>query len=236
VNHDFRSRVIMPIVLPIVVLATIAAFVGAIALTLLYNTKGGSLALAAAAAGGILFTVSLATSQDKLELPQRGVVIFAAALPILVGAGFALGLIGDIDDGARMANVQPLITVPDDAPIIAAENSNEFCVYEDGACTGALTEWEVVPSAETEQVTFVFENLDPTGTQHNVVITDLAGDAENPGAGDTTYLSSTLIPGGASEGFQSDEVTWDDLPDEWYFVCALHSTMNGVGRVVSDDA
>jgi hypothetical protein len=236
VNDDFRSRVIMPIVLPIVVLASIAAFVGAIALTLLYNTKGGSLALAAAAAGGILFTVSLATSQDKLQLPQRGVVIFAAALPVLVGAAFALGLVGDIPDDARMANVQPLITVPADAPIIAAENSNEYCEYEDGVCGPVVTEWEVVPSAETEQVTFVFENLDPTGTQHNVVITSLDGDADNPSAGDETFVSSPLIPGGTSDGFQSDDVAWDDLPDEWYFVCALHSTMNGVGRVVSDDA
>ena len=233
-NHDFRSRVIMPIVLPILVLVTIAAFVGTIALTLLYNTKGGSLALAAAAAGGILFTVSLATSQDKLRVPQTGVVIFAAALPVLVGGAFALGLVGDIADEARMANVQPLISVPDDAPIIAAENSNNFCVYEDGACAGELTEWEVVPSAETEQLTFLFENLDPSGTQHNVVITDLAGDASNPGAGDTTFASSSLIPGGTSEGFQADEVTWAELPEEWYFVCALHSTMNGVGRVVED--
>lgn len=235
-NHDFRSRVILPIVLPIVVLASIAAFVGAIALTLLYNTKGGSLALAAAAAGGILFTVSLANSQDKLALPQRGVVIFAAALPILVGAGFALGLVGDIPDDTRMANVQPLISVPDDAPVLAAENSVEYCEFQDGACGPVVTEWEVVPSQETEQVTFVFENLDPTGTQHNVVITSLEGDADDPSPGDETFLSSSLIPGGTSDGFRSEDVTWDDLPDEWYFVCALHATMNGVGRVVADDA
>lgn len=226
----------MPIVLPILVLGTIAAFVGTIALTLLYNTKGGSLALAAAAAGGILFTVSLATSQDKLRLPQTGVVVFAAALPVLVGGAFALGLVGGIEDEARMANVQPLISIPEDAPIIAAEDSSNFCIYEDGECAGVLEEWDVVPAAETDLVTYVFANLDPTGTQHNVVITDLAGTADDPSPGDTTYVSSPLIPGGTTDGFQSDDVTFDDLPEEWYFVCALHSTMNGVGRVVEDAA
>ncbi|MCC5947206.1 MAG: hypothetical protein JJT89_02015 [Nitriliruptoraceae bacterium] len=233
-NDDFRSRVIMPIVLPIAVLATIAAFVGTVALTLLYNTNGGALALAAAAAGGILFTVSLATSQDRLELPQRGVVIFAASLPILVGAGFAAGIIGDIDDDARMANVQPLITIPEDAPVIAAENSVEYCFFEDGECGDVVDVWEVVPSAESDLVSFRFENLDPTGTQHNVAILELEGSVDDPQPGGSLGIASSLIPGGESDGYQDESITWDELPEEWYFVCSLHATMNGVGRVVEE--
>lgn len=231
-NDDFRSRVIMPIVLPIVVLSSIAAFVGAVALTLLYNTNGGALALAAAAAGGILFTVSLANTQDKLGVGQRIVVLGAAAVPLLVGAGFATGIIGDIDDDLRMANVQPLITIPEDAPVIAAENSEEYCFFEDGQCGEVVEVWEVVPSAETDLVTFRFENLDPTGTQHNVAILELEGSVDDPQPGESLGIASALIPGGTSDGYQDESITWDELPEEWYFVCSLHATMNGVGRVV----
>jgi hypothetical protein len=171
VRSPVVSRIVLPIVLPIAVLLAIATFVGAVAITLLYNTKGGSLMLAAVAAGGILFTVALAASQDRLSVPKRGIVLFAAALPLLVGGAIGLGLIGDVDDADRMANVQPLLVVPDDAPVIAAENSLEFCIGPEGACD-PVTDWDVVPSAETESLVFLFDNRE-VGVQHNVVITDL---------------------------------------------------------------
>lgn len=225
------SRLVLPILLPIAVLLTMAAFIGAIALTLLYNTHAGSLALAAVAAGGILFTVSLAASQDRLNGPKRVVVLFAAALPIAAGAAVGLGLIGDVDDDDRMINVQPLLVIPDDAPVIAAVNSVEFCLGPEGACE-AIDEWEVVPSAETDALSFLFDNRE-VGVPHNVVITDLAeGDAPAPGS--TTFVSSAVVNGPVIDYYVSDDLTWSDLPDEWYFFCAIHPAMNGVGRVAAD--
>lgn len=224
------SRIVLPIVLPIVVLLTMAAFIGTIAVSLLYNTHTGSLALAAVAAAGILFTVSLASSQDRLTAPKRSVVLLAAALPLIVGGGIGLGLIGDVDDSDRMINVQPLLVVPDDAPIIAAVNSVEFCLDEGDQCV-AIDEWEVVPSAETDDLIFVFDNRE-VGVPHNVVITDLAEDADRPSLGGTTFASSTLIEGPQIDAYVSRELTWSDLPDEWYFFCAVHPNMNGIGRVV----
>ncbi|MEX0831650.1 MAG: hypothetical protein WD007_03525 [Nitriliruptoraceae bacterium] len=226
------SRIVLPIVLPIAVLGSIAAFVGAVAISLLYNTHTGSLALAAVAAGGILFTVSLATSQERLGGRKRTVVLFAAALPLLVGAGIGLGFIGDVDDADRMINVQPRLVVPDDAPVIAAVNSVEFCIDDNGGCT-AIDEWNVVPAADTDDLIFVFDNRQ-VGVPHNVVITDLADGVDDPAPGGTTFASSTLIEGPEVNAYISSELTWSELPDEWYFFCAVHPNMNGVGRVITD--
>lgn len=225
------SRIVLPIVLPIAVLLTMAAFIGTVAVSLLYNTHIGSLALAAVAAAGILFTVSLASSQDRLTAPKKSVVLLAAALPLLVGGGIGLGLIGDVDDADRMINIQPLLVVPADAPVIVAVNSVDFCLDENGTCV-AVDEWEVVPSSDTDDLIFVFDNRE-VGVPHNVVITDLAEGAESPSAGSTTFASSTLIEGPQVNAYVSRELTWSDLPDEWYFFCAVHPSMTGVGRVVT---
>ena len=229
-NNDFRSRVLMPILLPLAVLVSMAAFVGVIALLLLYNTKGGALMLAAVAAGGILFTVSLATSQDKLDAPRRGVVAFAAALPLLVGAALATGLIGGIADEDRMINVQPLITIPEDAPVIAAQDSLDFCLLDEaGACETTQT-WEVVPSEEVDTIAFVFVNLE-AGVPHNVAITELEGTVDDPQRGET-ILASAIVNGVVEDYYVDDTLTWDDLPENWYFLCDVHPNMNGVGTVV----
>jgi hypothetical protein len=231
-DHDVKSRVIAPIVLPILVLLAMVAFVGLIALTLLYNTKGGTLMLAAVAAGGILFTISLAASQDKLDPRRKAVVSFAAALPLLVGIGFAAGLFGDIDDADRMVNVQPLVTIPDDAPLIAAENSLEFCLPTDGGCE-PVEEWDMVPSAESDFLTFVFDNRE-AGVIHNVAFYELEGSESDPGPGPGIYAGE-LISGPETLGELTD-VPWEDLPEVFYFNCVVHPNMNGIARLAEGDA
>jgi hypothetical protein len=236
VSDDVRSRIIMPIVLPIVVLVSIVAFVGAIALTLLYNTQSGALMLAAVAAGGILFTVSLASSQEKLDAPRRGVVVFAGVLPLLVGGALAAGLIGGIEDEQRMANVQPLISIPDDAPWIGAENSEDFCILDETneTCVEDAELWEVVPAESEETLTFAFNNLE-AGIPHNVVITELEGSVDDPEQGEE-ILASELISGVQTDYYVDESLTWEELPEEWYFYCVVHANMNGVGIVVEADA
>lgn len=235
-NHDVRSRIIMPIVLPIVVLLTIGAFVGSVALMLLYNTKSGALMLAAVAAAGILFTVSLAASQEKLDGPRRGVVVFAGVLPLLVGAALASGLIGGIADEERMANVQPLLSIPEAAPWIGAENALDFCLLDEAneSCVEVADRWEVVPDPDVETLTFAFNNLE-AGIPHNVVIAELEGSAESPEQGED-IAEGELITGVATSYYVDEALTWDELPEEWYFYCVVHANMNGVGTVVDADA
>ena len=235
-NDDVRSRIIMPIVLPIVVLLSIVAFVGAVALTLLYNTKSGALMLAAVAAGGILFTVSLASSQEKLDAPRKGVVVFAGVLPLLVGAALATGLIGGIEDEERMANVEPLLSIPETTPWIGAENSLDFCLLDETneSCTEVADRWEVVPDPDAETLTFAFNNLE-AGIPHNVVIAELEGSADAPEQG-PDIAESELISGVATSYYVDEALTWEELPEEWYFYCVVHANMNGVGTVVEGEA
>lgn len=222
----------MPIVLPVAVLGSIAAFVGSVALILLYNTYTGALMLAAVAAAGILFIASLAAANDQLGGARRGVALFAAALPLVVSGAFAAGIVGDIEDADRMVNVLPLLAIPEDAPVLAAENSAEFCILEaDGSCTPTES-WIVIPSQIETNLSFVFENLE-AGVPHNIVITDLDGTAEAPQPGSETFAASTVISGVETDYFVSDTFTWDELPDQWYFFCAIHPNMRGVGQLAA---
>jgi len=231
VANDIRSRILAPVLIPLLIVLVMGAFVGGVAALLLFNTKTGALALAAVAAGGILFAVSLAAGRDRLDLRGRVVLALAAALPFGLGLGVATGVLGDVLDEDRMINVRPLITIPEDAPVIAAENSLEYCfLVEDGTCVPTTT-WDVVPGSTTDAVAFVFENLEPQ-IPHNVVITLLEGTVEAPLAGQV-LAESTLISGVSREYFVAEDITWDDLPEVWYFFCRVHANMNGVGTVVS---
>lgn len=232
-NNDFRSRVIMPIVLPLAVLTAVGGFVGTVAAILLFNTKSGALMLAAVTAAGILFTVSISANQDKLDAPRRGVVVFAAALPLVVGALLSAGVIGGIDDADRMINVEPLFTIPEAAPLIGAVDSQDFCLYDEAGVCVTTDTWEVVADPDEEFLSFVFQN-DEAGVPHNVVITSIEGSVDDPGIGPDEYANSTLITGIATDVYVSEEFTWDDLPTDWYFYCAVHPNMNGVGRLVTE--
>jgi hypothetical protein len=233
VSNDVRSRILLPILIPVLIVVVMGAFIGMVAALFLFNTKTGALALAAVAAGGILFAVSLATSRDRLDGRARVVLTFAAALPFLLGGGIATGLIGDVPDEARMINVLPLLQIPDDAPVMAAENSLEYClIADDGTCVPTRT-WDVVPSAQSETLSFVFRNLEPQ-IPHNVVITVLDGTVEAPLAGEV-LAESTLISGIDDDYYVAETLTWDDLPDVWYFFCRVHANMNGIGTVVASE-
>lgn len=219
------------LLVPITVLAVMVLFIGLVASLLLFNTKNGAVALAAMAAAGILLAVSLLTSRDGLDRGRKAVVVGAGVLPLVVGVLVATDVIGGIDDADRMWNVQPLTVIPDDVPLIAAENSNEFCFIEtlDGPCTPG-DRWEVVPSTADETLSFVFDNRE-AGIVHNVVITELAGTEDAPEAGDMV-LTSDVINGPSQDYHVEDTLTWGDLPEQWYFFCAIHPLMNGVGTVV----
>lgn len=230
-NQDFRTRVFQPIVLPLLVLLAMAAFIGLVAFTLLYNTHEGALMLAAVAASAILFTVALAASQDRLDAGRRAAVGFAAIVPFALGGAIAFGLIGDIADEDRNINAEPLLVIPDDAPVIAAENSQDFCLPDNGGCETADL-WEVTPSETSENVLFVFDNRE-AGVPHNVVITELEGTVEDPAPVGEEFVETDVVNGVVQDFYIDDTLTWEELPEQWYFFCRVHPNMNGVGEVVT---
>lgn len=225
----------LALLLPLTILATMVGFIGLIATLLLFNTKTGSIALAAVAAAGILTMVSLLTSRDGLSGGQKFAAVGAAIVPLALGGLIAGGVLGGIDDADRMINVQPLVFAPDDVPLIGAENSSEFCLIEEigGPCEPTDT-WEVVPSADDEFLSFVFDNQE-AGIPHNVAITELAGSADDPQQGDEILVESDLVSGPVDDYYVDEQLTWEDLPEEWYFFCEVHPNMDGVGTVVAGD-
>jgi hypothetical protein len=231
VNQDFRTRVFQPIVLPLLVLLAMAAFIGLVAITLLYNTHEGALMLAAVAASAILFTVALAASQDRLDVGRRVAVAFAAVIPFAIGGAIGLGLIGGVADEDRNINVEPLLVIPEDAPVLAAENSQDFCLADNGGCE-TVDLWEVTPSAEGETILFVFDNRE-AGVPHNVVITELEGSVEDPAPVGEEFLETEVVTGPIEDFYEDESLTWEDLPEQWYFFCRVHPNMNGVGEVVT---
>lgn len=225
---EFRTRVFLPVVLPLAILLAVAAFIGVFALTLLNGTHSMSLALAAVAAGGILFTISLAAAQDRLDPLRRGVLGVAVLTPFIVGGAFASGLVGSIGDEQRMINVAPPLEAPDDA-VLAAENAQEFCLPTgDGGCE-ATDEWTASEQTAEEWV-YRFENRDP-GVQHNLSIRELEGSADAPEPG-AEINRGELITGEA----EVTEVAEPGLePGQYYFVCDVHQPMTGVLEVTEGD-
>lgn len=225
----------LALLVPLSILAIMVGFVGLIATLLLFNTKTGSLALAAVAAAGILMMVSLLASRDGLNSGQKFAAVGAAVVPLALGGLIAGGVIGGIEDEDRMINVQPLLQIPDDVPLLGAENSVEFCAIEEigGPCEPTES-WEVVPSAQDETVSFLFDHRE-VGVPHNIVIAELEGTADAPEQG-ADILESAIVNGPIEDYYVDDAITWEELPEEWYFYCAVHPAMAGVGTVVEGDA
>jgi hypothetical protein len=225
---EFRNRVFLPVIMPLAILLALAAFVGTFALTLLHGNHAGSLALAAVGAGGILFTISLANTQDKLDAGRRTVLVLAAATPFVIGGLIGVGVLGDLEDEDRLINIEPSEDVPEDA-IIAAENSQEFCLpTEDGACEP--TELWTVASQGPDAFTFEFDNIED-GVPHNVSIAELAGDRDNPEGGDRLHEGEVIT--GPAEVVETVEPGLE--PGDYFFVCDVHpTTMIGVLEVTEE--
>ena len=224
---EFRNRVFLPVIMPLAILLAMAAFIGTLALTFLHGNHAGSLALAAAGAGGILFTVTLATTQDKLDAGRKTVLVLAAATPFAIGGLIGLGVLGDLEDEDRLINIEPLLQVPDDA-ILAAENSVEFCLPDNGGCEP--TELWTVATQGPDEFVFLFDNRE-SGVPHNLSITELEGDRDNPEPGERLHDGDVIT--GPDE---VTEVATPGLePGDYYFVCDVHpTTMIGVLEVTEE--
>lgn len=217
----------LALIVPLAVIGTMLLFIGLMATLFLFNTKTGALAMATVAAGGILFSVSMLASRDRLEPAQRFAAVGAGVLPLVVGGLIAGGVVGGIEPEDQNRNVQPLLVIPEDAPLIAAEDSLDFCLPDESGACNVIDTWEFIPSPEEETIAFVFDNQE-AGVSHNVVITTL-DDPDDPAPGED-ITGSTLITGPDTEYFVS-EVPIEDLPPEFYFFCAVHPNMDGVGLV-----
>lgn len=251
-KSEFRNRAFLPVVMPLAILGIIGAVVGLVTLILLFVDRQGAVAVAILGAAGILLAISLAASQDRLDLPRRGAVALAGVGPLLVGGLVAAGVIGGLPDEERNINVEPhgpqfvFQGIEDDAPVLAAEESTTFCIPEEGSCTDT-NEWSFTYQ-EAEQIQYAFDNRDSLA--HNMRIyavppEELEGldSAIDVGAlQDGTYKVITPgvppdIEGGVAqtylwtppeEGAEVDAGGEGEIagpvpvPEQAYFVCTLH--------------
>ena len=225
---DFRNRVFLPVVMPVLILLTMAAFIGTLAVIFLYGTHNMSLVLAIVAAGGILFTVALAASQDRLDPVRRGVLGVAVLTPFILGALMAGGILGEIPEGERMIDVEAPVDVPEDA-ILAAENSEEFCLPDNGDCEP--TDFWTVASQGPDEFTYLFDNREE-GVPHNLSIRELEGDRDDPQPGEVLHEGEIIT--GLDE--VTEVMTPGLEPGDYYFVCDVHAaTMTGVLEVTEEN-
>lgn len=224
-KSEFRNRVFLPVVMPLAILLAMAAFIGSFAVMLLHNNHDGALALAAVAATGILVTISLAATRDRLDAGPRGVLVLAVATPFVVGALIGVGAVGGLADEDRLINSEPLLQIPDDA-VLASESIDDFCLPANGDCE--VTELWTAASQGPEQFAYTFDNRDDI--QHNLSLYELEGDRDDPDSGE--LLHEGAIIGG---GEQANEQAPGLEPDDYFFVCDLHpGTMTGVLEVTEE--
>lgn len=203
---EVRERLFLPLMVPLGVLATILVIVGGFASILLWNTREGAIALALAGAGGVLFAIAMLSARDDLDGPRKVVAVIAGVLPVLVGAGLALGGGGVSDPAALNINRQPHEVIPEDAPVIVAQNAQDF-------------ETEEVEMACCADVVLVFDNQDE-GVKHNVWIVGLEGG--EPNTGDEIFKGE-IFSGGAKQAYRFA------APEagEYAFLCEVHLNMRG---------
>lgn len=205
---DFRNRALLPVLIPLGILAAIAAFVGLFAWILLYNTKDGALALAAVMATGVLVAISLAASADELDGRRRAGVLLAIGGPIIAGMILA-GTGGGVDDVALLnINREPITVIPEIHVTIAANNSNSF------------EQTRLMLPADTEAAV-IFENNE-ANVPHNFAFA-LAGPGGTAPAALEPIGASPVEPG-VNESF----LALQEAAGTYWFWCQVHSNMNGI--------
>ncbi|MFT5222646.1 MAG: plastocyanin [Glaciecola sp.] len=205
---EFRNRAFLPLMMPLMIMAAMAAVIGIFSWILLYNTKDGALALATVIATGILVSIAFAAAGDELDARRKGAVLLALGVPVVAGMVLA-GTGGGVEDSALLnINREVISVVPEINVLLVATNSSMF---EQSRLT--------LPS-DTE-VAIVFDN-EEVGVPHNVAYA-LAG----PGG----TAPDSLSPIGASSivpGVSTSALTLDNAPGTYWFWCQVHSNMNGL--------
>lgn len=224
-NEEFRNRAFLPVVIPLGIVLTILAVVALFALILLYNSRITALVLATLMAGGILLSVSLAASRDRLDTRGRAAVLAAGGAPVLIGALIALGVVGIPEDQLNI-NRQPHTVIPEDAPVIAAESTEGFCDPVDGC---DLVDRMTLPA--DRELTLVFENRDE-GVPHDWTMVPSEDEATGDPPEDAV-IASTSTESGFAELTATIPAT---EAGEYFFYCTVHPTTMTGTLVVSEDA
>jgi plastocyanin len=161
-----RDRLVMPIVLPLAILAVIAVALFGFSRILLSITPTAATVTAIVVAGGIVVTASTAAGRKQVRLSTLGAMLGVTAGVAMLAGGIALAVTGGAEEEAGGG----------ERPVVALAAVN--IAFEPTSLT--------IPAGEA--FTLRFHNQD-AGTQHNVEIFD------DPQFGGTPLFAGDVITG-----------------------------------------
>ncbi|MFN2555516.1 MAG: hypothetical protein ABR592_01355 [Nitriliruptorales bacterium] len=206
-NSDVRDRLVLPILIPIGLLVIIAVLAAGFGMLLLFNPMAVSLMIAIVVSLGIIVAVALATSQTERALTKakRGLLVFAAATPIMIGVLVATDVITTTSE--KVVQRECEFCVPEDAVRVVARNL-EF-------------EQRFIDLPAEGEVSILFINED-AGIPHNVAIYP-QDDSGEP------VLSSPLFVGATFNGVDQEVYTLQAPAesDTYFYRCDVHPQMQG---------
>ena len=162
-----RDRLVMPILLPLGILAVIAGVLFGFSRILLSLTPTAATLTAIVVASGVVITASLAAGRKQVRLSTLGAMLGVTAGLAMLAGGVALAVVGGSEEEPGGGGEKPVVT-------LAAAN----IAFEPTSLT--------VPAGEA--FTLRFHNED-ANTQHNVQIFD------DPKFGGTPLFSGALVTG-----------------------------------------
>lgn len=216
---DVRDRLFLPLVVPLLLLATILGSVFLLAMLLLFNPYAVSLSLAIVIGFGVIAYFAIESSRsDDLTRARRAVVGFALFAPILLGAAVAVDLIEV--DAERMVDVEPHLVVPEGAPVIIADNIDFGTLDPE---TGE-EEWDdvtvTIEAAEGDEAVFVVENRE--SAPHDVDIYE-SEEAMDESRTEEQIFDSDPFPGPDQRVHEFEAPATGTYP----FHCSVHPQMVG---------
>ena len=170
-----RDRLVMPILLPLGILAVIAAVLFGFSRILLSLTPTAATVTAIVVASGVVITAAVAAGRKQVRLSTLGAMLGVTAGVAMLAGGVALAVVGGSEEEAG-GGEKPVVT-------LAAAN----IAFEPTSLT--------VPAGEA--FTLQFHNQD-ANTQHNVQIFD------DPKFAGTPLFSGALVTGVRQTDYEVD--------------------------------
>lgn len=198
---DVRDRLVLPLLVPLGLLAAVAVTAVAFGMILFFNPITVSLTIAIVVAGSILAAFGLASAAraDELTRAKRAVIVLAGVAPLLIGALTATDILPV--DAVKVAHGECEFCIPEDAVEVVAEG----IAFEQGTIE--------LPAAE--EVSILFINRDQ-GIPHNVYIFALS--QGQPVKTDPVFAGETF--NGLAQRVYTFEAP--EEPGEFYFECTVH--------------
>lgn len=198
-RKDVRDRLLLPLLLPIGILAFIALMLWGFSRILLGLTSTTATVTAVAAALGIMVIAAVAAGRTTVRGSTIAAMLGATAGVAMLAGGIALAVVGG---GGEGDGEEPL---PNGGPPVV-----ELVAQDIAFNPTDLT----VPAGEPFEI--AFDNRD-AGQQHNVAIYD------NPEFSGTPVFQGDLVAGPAQATYHVDPLA----PGPYSFLCQVHPTMTG---------